>query len=129
KLAPSPEVHYMKLIWRRRWLILFCVLVFIALGAFQVQRTTPIYSSHATLKYEPSSLGVVDFGERSTVLYQRDEIRTAVHMVRSPAIAEAVLDELDDPVRNVPVNDSSPLEDARSAFKNMLSDIRQAIVS
>lgn len=133
-LSVSPEIIYLRLLWHRRWIILFCVLIFAGLGAFQTKRTTPVYTSEATIKFEPSTTSIVDFGERSTLLYQRDEIRTAVQMIRSPKVAIRVL------ARNSPgqkeraiqqggVKESSPLQDLKDGAKDILKNVRQFIVS
>lgn len=114
---------------RRRWVIVLFILFFLLLGVFQVRRTTPIYTSDAVLKYEPAAGQVVDFGERSRIIYSRDEIRTSAQLIRTPAIAAEVLAALDDGRISEPVKDDSPLARIRDAIRAALREVRGAIVS
>lgn len=123
------DPRYLRLLWQRRWLIAACVIVFLALGALQVKRSTPVYTSKAVLKYEPATAQIVNFGgERSTILYQRDEIKTAVELIKNPSLADAVLKSLGGPVSQQ-LEDSSPIASARDFLWNALSFLRSQIVS
>lgn len=117
------------ILWHRRWLILFCIFLFSVLGVFQVKRTTPIYTSEAILKYEPASGQAVDFGERSRIIYSRDELRTSAQLIRTPAVANAVLAALDDGTIAEPIVDQSPLSTLRQFVMGNLRRFRSLIVA
>ncbi|MEO8376670.1 MAG: polysaccharide biosynthesis tyrosine autokinase, partial [Candidatus Sumerlaeota bacterium] len=125
----SIDPYYFRLLWQRRWLIVTCVVIFLAFGAFQVRRTVPVYTSVAVIKYEPSGARVVDFGERSSILYQRDEIKTAVELIQSPAIAKKVIYELNLNKLEVQSQTPSPMESLRNFFRDRMLDMRDLIVS
>lgn len=124
--------HYLRILFHRRWLILFVLLIFMLLGAFQLRRSEPIYYSVALLKFEPrANQDIVDFGERSSMLYQNDEIATAVQLIRNPTIAERVLDSLAEKGMKAPapVEDSSPLSKLQNAFNSVLGGMRGLLVT
>jgi len=89
--APPDPWHYVRVVWHRLYIVLFLMILGLVVGALQLRRTPPTYTATAVLKYEPRGQQLVDLGERSSLLYQRDEIATAVQLVRSPAVAELVL--------------------------------------
>ncbi len=123
---------YLQPLWQRRWLIVFCIIVAGCLGAFQVNRTTPVYTSTATIKYEPTAAQIVNFGgERSQVYYQRDEIQTAVALIKSPKIANRVIDAIGHQYRNISkeVDETSPLKVLRESIREFALEVRKRIVS
>lgn len=123
------DMKYPRLMWQRRYLIIFVAAIFVAFGVLQVKRAVPIYTSEAVLKFDPSAGQVVDFGERSSMMYQRDEIRTAVQLIRSPAIASAVLEAVGtNQVQESPA-DPTPLGSLKNKFIEFLREIRYKIVS
>lgn len=81
------------------------------------------------LKYEPASGQAVDFGERSRIIYSRDELRTSAQLIRTPAVANAVLAALDDGSIAEPVIDESPLSKIRQLVMSNLRKFRAMIVS
>lgn len=123
------DMLQVRLLWNRRYTVMAVTLVFVGIGIFQANRTAPVYTSEALLRYEPASGQIIDFGERSTMIYQRDEIRTAVQLIKTPAVAEAVLDALgsgaapaEEPAER------SPLSVAREFITSTLRLLRSMIV-
>lgn len=128
---PEPGLdlrQYIRVIWSHKWLVIFCVLVSIGLAAFQINRSAPVFSATAQVKFEPQGRQVVDFGERSSLLYQRDEILTAVELIKSTAVAERVLDARG---KKPPaaVQDKSPISQSRRSIKQALRYLRTYLVS
>ncbi len=120
--------HLAHVVWSYKWLILVCVVVFVGLAKLQLDRSPVLYSSTAEIKYEPEGLPVLDFGERSSVLYQRDEIRTAVELVKSSAVARRVLESLGSGAPE-PVHDNSPVSSVTRSLKDFLRYARGFFVS
>ncbi len=132
--TPAPEqdgeLRYLLLLWHRLPLILVFVVLFLALGVVQLRRANPVWTSTATLKFEPSAGQIVDFGERSSLIYQRDELRTAVQLIRSPRIAAAVLDAIGTPSAGAPAPpDQSPLGHFNRTVSWVRGTIRSLLVS
>lgn len=125
----SADLPLLQILWVRRWLVATVVGIFFVLGIVQVRQTTPIYTSVAVLKYEPHAGQMVDFGERSSILYQREEIRTAIQLVRTPSVAEAVLAALGPKAAPSKVEDKSPVAMLRGALTGMVRWVRGLMVS
>jgi capsular exopolysaccharide synthesis family protein len=92
--APLDPWYYFRILWGKRWLIVFTTLIGLVFGVLSLRQSTPAFQAVATIKYEMRAQQVVDLGERSSILYQRDELATAVQMVKSPSVAAAVLKAL-----------------------------------
>jgi polysaccharide biosynthesis transport protein len=93
--SQSNEVlQYLGVIWDKRWLVLFCVFIFLAVGALQLSRAVPIYTAVAVVRYEPTSLQVVEFADIGRRVNIHDELRTQMEIIRSGAVAKAVLEAL-----------------------------------
>jgi len=136
KLLDYDLRHYFRLFVSHIWLILFCLLIFLALGAFQLSRTTPKYSSTATIMYEPSRQKVLDMdmqlGARP-YYFRIDEMETAVEMIRSPKVAQSVIDALglyasstakpDEP------REESPLAAAKNAVSSSIGFLQNRLVN
>lgn len=123
------DMSQVRLLWNRRYTIVAITVVFVGMGIFQANRTAPVYTSEALLRYEPASGQIIDFGERSTMIYQRDEIRTAVQLIKTPAVAEAVLDAIgtgDAPPASE--TERSPLSIAREFLSSAQRKARGLIV-
>jgi len=121
--------HYFKVFYARKGLLLCCIIVFLVLGGFQLRRSTPIYTATARLKFEPRSQDLVNFGSAAlTNLNQRDEIRTAVELIRSPALAGMVLDQMSvDPAPEKV--EESPLAAIRSYINQLIAKVRSSLVT
>ncbi len=130
--SQSNEVlQYLGVIWDKRWLVLFCVFVFLAVGALQLRRAQPIYVATATVRYEPTSLQVVEFADIGRRVNIHDELRTQMEIIRSGAIAKAVIEALGmDRVETVtePI-EPSPLDIASQWISTVRHRITQSIVS
>lgn len=87
-------LRYARMVLERKWLVLSCVFLFVAAATFQLRKAVPIYITSATVKYEPTSLRVVDFGEVGRPVNAVDEIRTQVEVIRGPEITKAVIEAL-----------------------------------
>lgn len=124
------DLAYAKILWRRRYLILAVTFVAALIGVFQVNRSTTFFTSEAEFKYEPASAQIIDFGERSSVMYLRDEIRTAVQLIQTPEIASAVLRELGGKeALTPPVEDTSPFTKIKEITRSTMRWFRNLIVT
>jgi capsular exopolysaccharide synthesis family protein len=105
-------LKYLGVIWDKRWLVLFCVFVFLTVGALQLRRAKPVYTAVAVVRYEPTSLQVVDFADIGRRVNIHDELRTQMEIIRSGAIAKAVIEALglDEAQAVVQPTQSSPMD-------------------
>lgn len=126
---PLLDLSQFRVLWHRRYIIILSTIVFMALGIFQARRTAPVYTSDALLKYEPAMAQPIDFGERSSMIYQRDELRTAVQLIRTQALAERVLDAIGSPAKVATVEDRSPLSVLKGWIIGAQRKVRSMIVS
>ncbi|MDK2971476.1 MAG: polysaccharide biosynthesis transport protein [Candidatus Sumerlaeota bacterium] len=120
--------RYIELLWHRRWFVLFFVVLFLMLGAFQIKRSALVYESVVQIKYDPKS-AVVDFGESQSMMFPRDEINTAVEMLKSPAIATEVLRVLGPMKTTEQVKDESPLARIREFVSFVSEKVNNVLVS
>jgi capsular exopolysaccharide synthesis family protein len=105
-------LKYLGVIWDKRWLVLFCVFVFLTVGALQLRRAKPVYTAISVVRYEPTSLQVVDFADIGRRVNIHDELRTQMEIIRSGAIAKAVIEALglDEVQPVVQATQSSPMD-------------------
>ncbi|MDX1973551.1 MAG: polysaccharide biosynthesis tyrosine autokinase [Candidatus Sumerlaeia bacterium] len=127
-------VRILSIILQRLFVVLFCVLFFLGLGVLQVYRTQPEYTSVTKLQYEPTKTRVLDFGSKSTVLYQPFEINTAVEFIRSTSLASEALNILESKTGTpaaAPTTQSSmsPLGLAMYYISQLRDRVRSAVVS
>src|SRR5690606_18900671 len=87
-------LQYLGVIWDKRWLVLFCVFVFMAVGALQLRRAQPVYTAVSVVRYEPTSLQVVEFADIGRRVNIHDELRTQMEIIRSGAIVKSVIEAL-----------------------------------
>ncbi|MBI1291042.1 polysaccharide biosynthesis tyrosine autokinase [bacterium] len=128
----SDPWHYVRIVWQRFYLVVLLVAVALMIGVLQLRRTPPSYTATAVLKYEPRSQQLVDLGERSSLLYQRDEIATAVQLVRSPAVAELVIQSLGQetaPASSSPAPERGIIDRMHSFWIDTTRSIRARIVA
>jgi succinoglycan biosynthesis transport protein ExoP len=130
--SQSNEVlQYLGVIWEKRWLVVFCVFIFLAVGALQLSRAVPIYTAVAVVRYEPTSLEVVQFADIGRRVNIHDELRTQMEIIRSGAVAKSVLEALgmdrDEPVaeRNTEL---SPLDYLNQWITRSRIAVTQSIV-
>ena len=130
---PPPEQEFdvrqvFGILWGRIGLILFCVIVFGALGVYQLRQSSPSYSATATIRYEPRMPSLVEMREMSQFLYQRDEMATATAMIRSTAVARRVLEALGrEPAQPPP--DYSPVARVSGGYRDAISWLRSQLVT
>jgi capsular exopolysaccharide synthesis family protein len=117
---------YIRILVQRFWLILICVALALMIGVLQLKQATPLYTATAVIKYEPRGQQFVDLGERSSILYQRDEIATAVQLVRSPSVAEAVLMALGNP-STAATSGPAPTPSIFRLLQNRITDLQRGL--
>ncbi len=130
--------HYLRALWFRRWTIVGFVVVFFALAVIELRRTDPIYTSTATVYYEPVAQQYVDFGPVTGTSWRarQDALTTAVRLIDSPVIADAVLKTRSAPVEPDPEPDqersgtrTSPIVKMRNMINEARSGVMDLIVT
>ncbi|MCC6547643.1 polysaccharide biosynthesis tyrosine autokinase [Candidatus Sumerlaeota bacterium] len=87
--------EYARALLHRKWLIAFCTLIAIVLGAIQLRKAEPVYAASATLKYDPGSAPVVSgFEDPAGNGRVVDEIKTQIEVIQSPRMIRRVIDAL-----------------------------------
>ncbi|MEQ8820893.1 MAG: polysaccharide biosynthesis tyrosine autokinase [Sumerlaeia bacterium] len=86
--------EYIEAILKRKWLILLAAAIGLALGGIQVRNATPVYTSMTTIKYEPSTPRIVEFGDISARVAYQEEFSTQLEMIRSPLVTRRVIEAL-----------------------------------
>ncbi|MCB2153392.1 polysaccharide biosynthesis tyrosine autokinase [bacterium] len=121
--------EYAGILWRRKWIILFSVLIFMFIGVFQLKKSTPMYSASSMIKYEPTSTQIVEFGEIGRSVSYVDEIKTQVEMIRSPRVTKMVIDALGlmDNVKHTP-RELSPVEKVIAWTQEQMRNIRKMVI-
>ncbi len=86
-------LHYLRILWFRRWTIAAFVVVFMALGVIELRRTDAVYTSYTDIFYEPVAQQYLDFGPVTGTSWRarQDSLETAVRLIDSPRIADEVL--------------------------------------
>ncbi len=127
----SFDIHqYFRILLRGKWLIIVSLLIALVLGAFQLQKATPLYAASATLKYDPAERKVVRFDEVSELSKQTDEIRTQLRVIQSPAMATRVIDTLGLDKKPTPKDDDpTPLAHASYWLKDAKNKVSLLLVS
>ncbi len=124
-------VRYAKIIFARKYLVLFFIIIFVAAAAMQLRKMTPIYVARATIKYEPSSTRLVDFGEIGRPVNAVDEIKTQIEIIKGPSITQAVIDALgEEPVSvsQAVTTSQTPLDKLKDWYKQAKQDLRNKLV-
>ncbi|MEO8376329.1 MAG: Wzz/FepE/Etk N-terminal domain-containing protein, partial [Candidatus Sumerlaeota bacterium] len=86
---------YARAILHRKWLVAFCTLIAIVLGAVQLRKAEPVYAASATLKYDPGNSPVASGFEDPTGNSRvTDEIKTQIEVIQSPKVLRRVIDAL-----------------------------------
>lgn len=83
-----------RILWDRKWHILVITVLFVAIAAFQLKKATNIYVATSTIRYEPTSLRYIEFGEVGRPVNILDEVQTQIEIIRGPAVTEAVVEAL-----------------------------------
>jgi len=94
--------EYGNLLYRRRWIILAVVVIFAALGVFQIKRSTPYYVTSAIVRYQsdPNKDAMVFDQTRGAATTQRaEDLNTLIRLIESPALASAINDQIGNELR------------------------------
>lgn len=87
-------MRYVLIVWEKRWLVLAIMIAVITIGVMQLKQATPIYTSQAQVRYEPTSLRILEFTDVGRQVNMIDEISTQIEIIRSPIIAGQVVQAL-----------------------------------
>ena len=86
---------YARVLFHRKWLVAFCTLIAVVIGAVQLRKAEPVYAASATLKYDPGSSPVSSGFEDPTGNGRvADEIKTQIEVIQSPKMVRRVIDAL-----------------------------------
>src|SRR5690606_12214532 len=69
-------IRYLHMVLDRKWWVVTCVILFVAAAAFQLRKADQIYIAQSRIKYEPTSMRFVEFGEVGRPVNAVDEIKT-----------------------------------------------------
>lgn len=87
-------MRYVLIVWEKRWLVLAIMIAVMTIGVLQLKNATPIYTSTAQVRYEPTSLRILEFTDVGRQVNMIDEIATQIEIIRSPIIAGQVVQAL-----------------------------------
>jgi uncharacterized protein involved in exopolysaccharide biosynthesis len=96
----EPEVHlldYLKVVYRRKWLILALMLIAMALGAFHTYRAVPVYQASCTIRIEDQTSTVIRSGQvvQYTDYWSSEKnINTHLNIMLSEPVLERLIDSL-----------------------------------
>jgi uncharacterized protein involved in exopolysaccharide biosynthesis len=97
----EPEVHlldYLKVIYKRRWLVLSIMIVAMAVGGFQVYRATPVYRALCTIRIGDEMNTAIHSGQviqYSNPWSTEKSINTHIHVMVSDPVLEEIARSLD----------------------------------
>jgi polysaccharide biosynthesis transport protein len=78
---------YLRVVYKRKWLILNCILAAIALGGLQALVTTPLYTATVRLQIDRMPVKVVEGGNVTPVeTADNDFLHTEFELIRSRAV-------------------------------------------
>ncbi len=93
RIAPdSSALDYLRILWRRKWLIAAAMVAAASVSLFVSARATPIYSSSSRLLIASQDATV--FGTGGQVFFDPAQIETQVQVVTSPAVSAEVAEKL-----------------------------------
>jgi tyrosine-protein kinase Etk/Wzc len=93
-----PIEGYLRVVWRRKWMIVLLVLIStsaVVIGGFLM---TPVYEASATLRIQeqrPSLLGGETLSSGVSVLTSKEEMNTQIEILKSRSVLEEVIVQLD----------------------------------
>lgn len=111
------EVHlldYLKVIYKRKWLILAIMIIAIALGASRVYRSVSVYRSVCTIRIGDRTSTAIHSGkviEYTNPWVSEKNINTHIHIMMSDPVLEEVAKSLN---RNTPSNSTRFLKPIKS---------------
>ena len=85
-------LDYWAVLWRRRWLIVACVLAALGLSAFRTFSKTPIYTATGTLLMEREEPNILSFDQiMPSDAYSANFYKTQYRLLQSRSLAEQVV--------------------------------------
>src|SRR5690606_16869933 len=93
----APEAGIVQILWRRKWSVLFVVMLAVSAGWFYLQRATRLYTSTAKIAVEPTMATVTGAGgtDMSEAFLHRQAERIRSTKVLQKAVDEYELDKLE----------------------------------
>ncbi|MEY2467634.1 MAG: tyrosine-protein kinase [Actinomycetota bacterium] len=91
----SPEssaTDYLRIVWRRKWLIAAAVVAAASVSLFISSRATSIYASSSRLLINTQDASL--FGSTGFIVPDPSQIDTQIQVIQSPAVASAVAEKL-----------------------------------
>ncbi|MEM6312890.1 MAG: polysaccharide biosynthesis tyrosine autokinase [Planctomycetota bacterium] len=85
----GPQINILAMLWRRRWVILLCLLLSIGGSVWYLMRAEPVYQSIATVKISPSTPRLVGDGVGGGG--SRNYLNTEIMVMQSSQMLEAVI--------------------------------------
>ena len=110
----EPEVHlldYLRVIYRRKWLILALTLMAMALGAFHAYRTVPVYRAVCTIRIEDRINTVIRSGQviQYTDYWSSEKnINTHLNVMLSEPVLQKVSESLEKTEPQTPLRPANP---------------------
>jgi polysaccharide biosynthesis transport protein len=92
---PTPEssaLDYLRILWRRRWLIIAAMVVAASISLFVSSRATPIYSSCSSVLFAAQDTSLFNTG--GYVAPDPSQIATQEQVITSPQVSAAVAGKL-----------------------------------
>jgi polysaccharide biosynthesis transport protein len=85
---------YLGIVWRRRWVLITCVVALVSTVTVGTFLQTPIYTATAKVLIEREAPRVVSFQEVSRIDATQDYYQTQYEIIRSRPLVEKVIDRL-----------------------------------
>lgn len=92
--AETSLQEYLRLIWRRKWLLLLPLVCIMPLIGLYVAMQTPRYTATATVLIEDKNPKILAIAEVATLEKSPDFYSTQYEIIKSRAVAEEVVDKL-----------------------------------
>jgi non-specific protein-tyrosine kinase len=88
----SNTLDYLRILWRRKWLIAAATLTAVSISLFISARATPIYSSSSRILFAAQDISL--FATQGYVAPDPAQIQTQEQVMTSPAVSTAVAEKL-----------------------------------
>ena len=93
RIAPeSTALDYVRILWRRKWLIVAAMIAAASVSLFVSARATPVYSASSRVLISPQDISL--FQVTGYIAPDPSQIETQVQVVTSPAVAAEVAKQL-----------------------------------
>lgn len=94
--ASAPETHHrnpMTVLWRRRWIIVLCLILAVGGAVAYLQTATPIYESSAKVYIRQDAARVISVDPNLGMTTNQNFLQTQCALIQSQAILEKVLEK------------------------------------